>query len=73
MSDEPELKQPSPAPKPGYRTTEFWLASIAMLVGILLSSGLIKDGSQANTIAGYIVAALGTLGYSVSRGLAKKS
>lgn len=73
MADEPVLQQPSPAPKPGYRTTEFYLASLAMLVGILLASGLIKDGSQADKIAGYIVAALGTFGYSVSRGLAKKS
>jgi hypothetical protein len=65
MSDEKEVK-------PGYKTTEFWLSTVAVLIGLAYGSGIISDGSQADKIVGFIAAALSSLGYSVSRGLAKK-
>lgn len=58
--------------KPGYKTTEFWLSTIAVLIGLAYGSGLVSEGSQADKIVGFIAAALASLGYSVSRGLAKK-
>jgi hypothetical protein len=58
--------------KPGYKTTEFWLSTVAILIGLAYGSGLISDGSQADKIVGFIAAALSSFGYSVSRGLAKK-
>lgn len=58
--------------KPGYKTTEFYLSLAAALVGALLTSGLLADGSQAMRIAGMAAFALATLGYTVSRGAAKR-
>jgi hypothetical protein len=58
--------------KPGYKTTEFWLSTVVAIIGIAYASGLISDGSQADKIVGFIATALSTLGYSVSRGIAKK-
>ena len=59
------------ASKPGFKTSEFWLASAASLLGMLYASGAISDGGTASKIVGFAALALSTLGYSVSRGLAK--
>lgn len=58
--------------KPGYKTSEFWITAIGTLVTLVMSSGAITDGSQADRIAGYIVAGLAMLGYTVSRTKAKQ-
>ena len=57
--------------KPGYTTTEFWLSSLVALAGSLLSAGVLGAGSQAERIAGIVVAALSAMGYSAARGKAK--
>lgn len=57
--------------KPGYRTTEFWLASAATLLGIVMASGLIQPDTIWDRIAGAIAATLAAMGYSYSRGLTK--
>lgn len=57
---------------PGFKTTEFWLSLAATILGALMSSGLLADGTTAMRIAGVVAIVLGTLGYTVSRGLAKK-
>ena len=62
----------APAPKPGYKTTEFWLSTVATLAGIVLASGAVADGSQAAQIVGGIVAVLATLGYTGARAKAKQ-
>jgi hypothetical protein len=59
--------------KPGYKTTEFWLTSVAALIGLLFASGAISDGSQIDKILGMASTVLAGMGYSVSRGLAKKN
>jgi hypothetical protein len=59
--------------KPGYKTTEFYFAAAAKLLGILFASGIIASGSTADRIAGLAVAALATLGYTVSRTLVKSA
>lgn len=60
-----------PAKKPGYKTTEFWLATAAMIVGALYGSGLISDGSTFDKVLGMAVSLLSALGYTVARTKAK--
>lgn len=57
--------------KPGWQTTEFWLALAAKLLGALLATGVIGDGTYAMRIAGVAAAVLTSLGYSVSRAVVK--
>ena len=61
-----------PAKKPGWRTTEFWIAGVAVpLIGALYASGLISDGSTFDKVLGMVVSLLGALGYTVARTKAK--
>jgi hypothetical protein len=57
--------------KPGYKSTEFWLASIATLCGILYASGFIAPDSGGDKMLGLVAGVISSLGYSVSRGMAK--
>lgn len=57
--------------KAGYKTTEFWLALAAKLLGAAYAAGLIGDGGTIARIAGLAAVVLSSLGYSVSRGIAK--
>ena len=59
--------------KPGYKTTEFWLAAGATICGILYASGVISpEGSGAvEKAVAFIAAALSSLGYSQARGATK--
>ena len=59
--------------KPGYRTTEFWLTLAANILGSFLASGVIETDSQAMRICGVAAMILTSMGYSVSRGMAKGS
>ena len=75
VPDEPIPAAPpeAPAEKPGWQTTEFWLTLIALIVGALLSSGAVQEGTtlyQAITFAAVILSALG---YTVSRSIVKKA
>jgi hypothetical protein len=63
--------EPTPV-KPGYKTTEFWLTIIATVIGLLESSGVIGAGTQAEHVIGMVAGILTALGYTVSRGIAKK-
>ena len=58
--------------KPGWQTTEFWLSVAAALVGALIASGAIPEEGVIGQILGVVAMALVALGYSISRGLAKK-
>jgi len=58
--------------KPGYKTTEFWLTAIASIVGILFASGVVGEGTMLYQALGVGATILSTLGYQVSRGIAKK-
>ena len=57
--------------KPGYKTTEFWLALSATLVGFAMASGAFHDGGAVMRGMSLIAAALASAGYSHSRGTAK--
>lgn len=61
------------ATKPGFKTSEFWLAAAAQILGLLLASGAITPDSQWDRIAGLATVALATLGYSASRSQVKSA
>lgn len=58
--------------KPGWKTTEFWLSVAAAVIGALYASGVVTEGSSLERVLGVIATVLAALGYSVSRGLAKR-
>lgn len=57
--------------KPGWKTTEFWLAAAAAIVALVQTSGAIGEGSSAEGAIGLVAAALASMGYSWSRAKAK--
>lgn len=59
--------------KPGWKTTEFWLTAAAALLGLAWASGFVPVDSTLDRVLGLVASALASLGYSVSRGLAKKN
>jgi hypothetical protein len=72
MAD-PVLDPGSPAQKPGYKTTEFWLSLAAMLIGALLAADVFPSDSPVLKILGVVSSILGALGYQVSRAIVKSS
>tara|TARA_R100000742_G_C4257846_1_gene75693 strand:- start:652 stop:897 length:246 start_codon:yes stop_codon:yes gene_type:complete len=58
--------------KPGYRTTEFWLSLLAMVIGAITTSGAISNNVVLQGL-GLAATALGALGYSGSRAVTKSS
>ncbi len=60
------------ATKPGYKTTEFWLTAGATFVGLAIASGIVPETGVWPKIVGLVVAAFTSMGYTVSRGMAKK-
>lgn len=72
MADTDPTPTPTPAPtqKPGWKTTEFWLSKIAMIIGGLLASGLITDDRWLRAF-GIATVILSSLGYTYSRTVVK--
>ena len=62
----------STTPKPGYKSTEFYLSSLALILGIVLASGALPEGGMATQIVGGVLSLLATLGYTASRTQVKK-
>ena len=60
--------------KPGWKTTEFWIAVVVSACSLLWGADILdpEASGTANKVFGFVVAALSSLGYSVSRGMAKK-
>ncbi|HUU97171.1 MAG TPA: hypothetical protein VM487_15640 [Phycisphaerae bacterium] len=63
-----------PNPKPGYKTSEFWLSTASMALGAMFASGIF-EGADENSLVmravGAAMTVLGALGYTVSRARAK--
>jgi len=62
--------------KLGYKTTEFWLSTVAMLIGALMASGALDSLDESNWIVrvvGGAVAVLSALGYEASRSKVKEN
>lgn len=60
------------APSPGWKTSEFWIKILAMILSALLSSGVIPGSITAHIVAIISVMA-GALGYTVMRTNLKKT
>ncbi len=58
--------------KPGYRTSEFWLSAGATVVGLVIASGALPETGVWGKVVALVTAAFTALGYTVSRGLAKR-
>ena len=60
--------------KPGWKTTEFWLTVCVVLGSLLWGAGVLdpEGVGTANKVFGLVVSGLSAIGYTVSRGLAKK-
>lgn len=61
--------------KPGYKTTEFWLSTVATLCGLLYASGVIApDGTgTVEKVVALVVSVLASLGYTAARKAVKQS
>ena len=65
---------PTPDPKPGWKTSEFWLSTASMALGATFASGVF-EGADENSLVmravGAAMTVLGALGYTVARAKAK--
>lgn len=52
--------------KPGYKTSEFWLSLVVVILGALAASGLLAEGPWVK-IAGVITTTLTAMGYGKFR------
>ena len=67
VADDPGLPPETPAEKPGWQTTEFWLSLIAVLVGTAIASGAVEEGTTLYQALAFIAVALTAMGYQVAR------
>ena len=56
---------------PGWKTTEFWMTSLSMIVGLLLASGIVPTEGVLMKAIAIVQMILASLGYSVARGVTK--
>jgi len=59
--------------KSGYKTTEFWLTLLAILLGAFVASGLLPTEHVAIKVAGMVTTVLAALGYTLGRVSAKNT
>ena len=60
----------NPNPKPGWKSTEAWMALLAMAIGAVVSSGVVTH-SLTLRILGLAVTVFASLGYGTQRLLLK--
>lgn len=58
--------------KPGWKTSEYWLALVAQIVGAVLASGAVTN-VIALQVLGVAASLLAGLGYTVSRTMVKSA
>lgn len=68
---ETERKGVSLMAKSGIKSSESWLTLLVIILGGLLSTGIIGDGSQAAQYVGGAIVILKSLGYTASRTILK--
>jgi len=59
--------------KPGYKTTEFWLSLLAVLMGAVVASGVIPPQGPWSQVFGLLTSLLTAAGYTASRGFTKST
>jgi hypothetical protein len=57
--------------KPGWRTTEFWLTVVQVLIATLVAASGEYAGTQLARVAAVLVAGLSTIAYTLTRGRVK--
>ena len=70
-----ETRSRNTASRPGYKTTEFWLSLLAMLLSYVMASGITEGMDNTHIVMRVIAAAsviLGAIGYTVGRSMVKK-
>ena len=70
---DPVLDPGSPAQKPGWKSSELYLSLLPTILGAVMASGLVADGSVAAKVIGAVLAVLGVLGYTAGRSFVKAS
>jgi len=60
--------------KPGWKTTEFWVTVSVTVCSLAWGAGVVdpEGASSADKIFGFVCSAAAAMGYTISRGLAKK-
>ena len=60
--------------KPGWKSTEFWVTVVVAVASLAWGAGVVDPAgdSGADKTFGFVCSALSALGYTVSRGMAKK-
>ncbi len=61
------------AAKPGYKSTEFWLSLMAMIISAVVASGTLQEGSIWSSVVGVVGVALTSMGYNASRATVKQA
>ncbi len=59
--------------KAGYKTTEFWMGVVAMLLTMVVASGALPEAGLVGKIVVGAVSVLASLGYSASRATVKSN
>ncbi len=57
--------------KPGWKTSEFWITLVVMLLGAFMASGAVVDGHWSLQLVGLAVAGLKASGYTSGRAKVK--
>ena len=57
--------------KPGWKTTEYWLSAAATLLGLLVASEAIPEGSPWAKVVAMAISILAALGYTAARSVVK--
>ena len=57
--------------KAGYKTTEFWVTAVVVIMGLLVSSGALP--ANLESMVGLLVAAIGGGAYTIGRSGVKKN
>ena len=58
--------------KPGYKSTEFWLSTAALIIGACVASGFFPVESSIGQMLGMAMSGLAALGYTGMRSGVKK-
>lgn len=63
---------PQPSAEPGYTTTEFWVALVTSVIGLLMLFNVIKvSNAQVQSIVGLVALVTPQVIYILSRGIRK--
>lgn len=72
MAQEQKLSSKLEEPKPGWKTTEFWLSTAAAAISLVYASGsLLEAPDWLTTTIGIVAGVLTTLGYTINRAVVK--